>query len=140
MKTIGEQAKEFREGMGWGFARMVEEINKHTEDGLEVQRQSYTKLESVGDRMPGYLLQLAYAMGTKPEVLLKGEYVFGRENIESDDLPKRKKTSPAEALEIIAQAIANSPRRGSRALAGAIEDWSKDPTDESTIQTLLALL
>ena len=66
MKTIGEQAREFREWKGWNSREMAEAVG--------TSRQNIEKLELIGARQPKYLGDLAKAMGTSVEDLLNGRY------------------------------------------------------------------
>jgi len=70
MKTIGEQAKEFREAQGWSYTRMAQEVTKR--QGSPVSRQLITQLEEKGDRRPHYLIALAQVMGVSIDALLTG--------------------------------------------------------------------
>lgn len=73
MKSIGEQAKEFRERKGWNYTEMAAEVQKHFRDG-QVNRQKITQLEQAGARRPQYLGALAKAMGTTVEELEAGRW------------------------------------------------------------------
>ncbi|MNX77604.1 LexA repressor [compost metagenome] len=72
MKSIGEQAKEFRDSQGWTYTRMAKEVSRR--HGSAVSRQAITQLEDVGDRKPQYLQALALVMGTTTDALLAGTY------------------------------------------------------------------
>lgn len=72
MKSIGEQAKEFRETQGWNYTRMAEEVSKH--HAQPVSRQLITQLEEKGDRRPHYLAALATTMRITVDDLLAGKY------------------------------------------------------------------
>lgn len=72
MKTIGQQAKEFREWQGWNYSRMAREVSRR--HGAAVSRQAITQLEDVGDRKPQYLQALAQLMETTTDALLAGSY------------------------------------------------------------------
>lgn len=74
MKTVGEQAKEFRLAMGWSYTRMAEEVSKNHD--TPVSRQLITQLESAGDRKPHYLKALALTMQTTVDSLLAGNLTF----------------------------------------------------------------
>jgi len=67
MKTIGEQAKEFRDHMRWNTARMAKEVG--------TSRQNIESMEAKGDRIPRYLAQLAKTMGVSSDDLMAGRYV-----------------------------------------------------------------
>lgn len=71
MKSIGDQAREFRLWKGWNYTEMAAEVQKHFKDG-EVSRQKITQLEEAGARRPRYLAALAKAMGTTVEILEAG--------------------------------------------------------------------
>jgi len=66
MKTIGEQAKEFREHMGWNSTRMAREVG--------TSRQNIESMEAKGDRIPKYLAALAKTMGVSTDDLMVGRY------------------------------------------------------------------
>lgn len=66
MKTIGEQAKEYRLWRGWKTSDMAKAVG--------TSRQNIENLES-GARQPRYLADLARAMDVPVDVLLRGEYV-----------------------------------------------------------------
>lgn len=71
MKSIGEQAREFRQSKGWSYAQMAREVQKHFKTGT-VSRQKITQLEEKGDRRPHYIGALAKTMGTTIEALESG--------------------------------------------------------------------
>jgi len=71
MKSIGDQAKAFRQWMGWNYTELAREVQKHFKEGV-VNRQKITQLEEAGSRRPQYLAALAKAMGTTVEVLEAG--------------------------------------------------------------------
>lgn len=81
MKSIGDQAKAFREHKGWNFTEMAAEVQKHFPGG-KVNRQKITQLEEAGDRRPQYLAALAKAMRTTVEVLEAGKWRPPGEEIE----------------------------------------------------------
>jgi DNA-binding XRE family transcriptional regulator len=63
-KTLGQQAREFREAQGWNTTRMGE--------ALSTSRQNIESLEKEGNRIPKYIGDLAFLMGTTvDEMLLK---------------------------------------------------------------------
>lgn len=64
MKTIGEQAKEFREAKGWNSTRMAKEVG--------TSRQNIESLELRGNRKPHYIVDLARVMGTTVDGLMMG--------------------------------------------------------------------
>lgn len=66
MKTIGEQAKEFRLSKGWNTTDMARAVG--------TSRQNIESLEEKGDRIPRYLVNLAKAMGVSTDDLHKGKY------------------------------------------------------------------
>jgi transcriptional regulator with XRE-family HTH domain len=69
MKTIGEQAKAFREARGWSVKEMAAACG--------TSRQNIETLEAKGDRTPRYIKELARVMGTKVDVLMEGRYRVG---------------------------------------------------------------
>lgn len=73
MKTIGDQAKEFRLVKGWNKTEMAAAVQKHFSEG-PVNRQKITQLEEAGDRRPQYLAALAKTMGTTVETLEAGRW------------------------------------------------------------------
>lgn len=73
MKSIGEQAREFRESKDWNYTEMAKEVQKHYAEGT-VNRQKIKQLEDAGDRQPQYFAALAKAMGTTMEVLKAGAW------------------------------------------------------------------
>lgn len=72
MKSIGQQAKEFREWKGWNYTQMAAAVT--AAHGSPVSRQVITQLEEKGDRRPHYLTALARVMGMAPEELERGQY------------------------------------------------------------------
>ncbi|RYF33945.1 MAG: LexA family transcriptional repressor [Cytophagaceae bacterium] len=78
MKSIGEQAKEFRLSKGWNYVEMAKEVSRHHRS--TVTRQLITQLEDKGDRRPQYLSALAKAMGTTVEVLDEGKFSVASED------------------------------------------------------------
>lgn len=66
MKTIGEQAKEFRLSKGWNTTDMARAVG--------TSRQNIESLEEKGDRIPRYLVNLAKAMGVSTDDLHQGKY------------------------------------------------------------------
>jgi transcriptional regulator with XRE-family HTH domain len=62
MKTLGEQAKEFRESKGWNASQMAARVG--------TSRQNIESLEAIGNRIPKYLGQLAAVMGRPVDDLL----------------------------------------------------------------------
>lgn len=69
MKTIGEQAKEFRLSKGWNTTRMGKEVG--------TSRQNIEKLEEVGNRKPSYIVSLARVMGVTVDDLMRGATISG---------------------------------------------------------------
>jgi phage repressor protein C with HTH and peptisase S24 domain len=66
MKTIGEQAKEFRLSKAWNTTEMARAVG--------TSRQNIESLEEKSDRIPRYLVNLAKAMGVSTDDLHKGKY------------------------------------------------------------------
>jgi DNA-binding XRE family transcriptional regulator len=63
-KTLGQQAREFREARGWNTTQMGKELG--------TSRQNIESLEKEGNRIPKYIGDLAFVMGTTvDEMLLK---------------------------------------------------------------------
>ena len=83
MKTIGEQAQEFRLGMGWSPQEMAAAVSRHHPDG-KVSRQVIEQLEKASRRRPRYITALAKVMGTTVEALEAGAFSFGATPIEID--------------------------------------------------------
>ncbi len=71
MKTIGEQAQEYREARGWSTREMA--------DAVGTSRQNIETLEKRGDRQPRYVGELARVMGTTVDDLLQGRYKYDPE-------------------------------------------------------------
>lgn len=67
MKTIGEQAKEFRLSKGWNTTRMAQEVG--------TSRQNIESLEAVGNRQPKYISNLAKVMNRTVDELVNGSPV-----------------------------------------------------------------
>lgn len=136
MKTIGEQAKEFRIWKGWTYTRMAQEVSKHQE--TSVSRQKLTQLENAGDRRPHYLYALAQAMGTTSDTLLAGQYSVPSAQ-QDQDLDKQNHsraeephtpyqvTSPALAVQTLVQALsAMEPGIRDRA-SSLLSSLARDP-------------
>ena len=66
MKTVGEQAKEFRLSRGWNTTEMAAAVG--------TSRQNIESMEAKGNRVPRYLPELAKAMGVTTDDLHKGRY------------------------------------------------------------------
>lgn len=62
MKTLGDQAKAFREARGWKTAKMAEAV--------KTSRQNIESLEEHGNRIPKYIGDLALVMGRSVDELL----------------------------------------------------------------------
>lgn len=62
MKTVGEQAKEFRLAKKWNTTRMAKEVG--------TSRQNIEHLEARGDITPKYIAELAKVMGMSVDALL----------------------------------------------------------------------
>lgn len=62
MKTVGEQAKEFRLAKGWTATRMAKEV--------KTSRQNIEHLEARGGITPKYIAGLARVMGKSVDALL----------------------------------------------------------------------
>lgn len=73
MKTVGEQAREFRLARGWNTLEMATAVSRHHPDG-PVSRQVIEQLEKAGARRPRYMAALAKTMGTTVEVLEVGAF------------------------------------------------------------------
>ena len=67
MKTIGQQAQDYRLFRKWNSARMAAAVG--------TSRQNIETLEKVGTRTPHYISDLARVMETTVDLLLKGDYV-----------------------------------------------------------------
>lgn len=74
MKTIGDQAKEFRDAMGWSTTRMASEVTKKSQ-GKAVSRQNIEGLEAKGNRKPHFITALAATMGATVDDLYAGRYI-----------------------------------------------------------------
>lgn len=62
MKTLGDQAKAFRESRGWNSTQMAEAV--------DTSRQNIESLELHGNRIPKYIGALAVAMGRSVDDML----------------------------------------------------------------------
>lgn len=62
MKTLGEQARAFREARGWNSKQMAEAVG--------TSRQNIESLEAHGNRIPKYIGQLAVVMGVPVDEML----------------------------------------------------------------------
>jgi len=62
MKTVGEQARDFRLAKSWNTTRMAKEVG--------TSRQNIEHLEARGDITPKYIAGLAKAMGMSVDALL----------------------------------------------------------------------
>lgn len=137
MKTIGEQAKEFRIWKGWTYTRMAQEVSKHQK--TTVSRQKLTQLEEAGDRRPHYLYALAQAMGTTSDTLLAGQYAVPavpsaprdqeKQNHAQAEAPRApyQVVSPALAVQTLAQALsAMEPAIRDRA-SSLLSSLARDP-------------
>lgn len=66
MKTIGDRAKEFRESRGWNTSEMAKAVG--------TSRQNIESLETIGDRKPRYIADLARVMGVSVDDLLRSSH------------------------------------------------------------------
>lgn len=62
MKTLGQQAKDFRESKKWGARQLAEAVG--------TSRQNIESLELKGNRVPKYIGKLAIAMNTTTDAML----------------------------------------------------------------------
>lgn len=155
MKTIGQQAQQYRVFRGWNSTRMAKEVG--------TSRQNIESLEKVGARTPHYISDLARVMKTSVDVLMRGEYSVESSFLDDQDHVKRtlhprnsmisvpaysdNHTSPSDngidiyqALEKVAWAISKSPHRGSDALSGVFASLCKEPENQLYIEMLERLL
>jgi SOS-response transcriptional repressor LexA len=95
MKSIGEQAREFREAMGWTYTEMAKAVQRHAA-GQKVNRQKIKQLEDTPERVPRYIAALARTMGTTVEALQAGEAVPHKEKDGSTDQPIAQDLSDLE--------------------------------------------
>src|SRR5213075_2850359 len=117
MKTIGEQAKAFRDARGWSTKQMAA--------ACKTSRQNIETLEAKGDRTPRYIKELARAMGTTVDVLMEGRYRLGDAPIvEAPTLPTSQAQEglpePDEltgALRVLAAALRASDKATRSAIA-----------------------
>jgi DNA-binding XRE family transcriptional regulator len=63
MKSLGEQAREYRETLGWDTAEMATKVG--------TSRQNIESLEKAGNRIPRYIGQLARVMKTPVDTLMQ---------------------------------------------------------------------
>jgi transcriptional regulator with XRE-family HTH domain len=128
MKTIGEQAKEFREAKGWNTSRMAKEVG--------TSRQSIENLEAAGDRTPRYIKELARVMGTTVDALMAGPS------------PHQLATVPpqiggqaatlAQTLESLRGYLLASDNHD--AVSGLLAKLAQNPEDVRTVAAILAML
>jgi phage repressor protein C with HTH and peptisase S24 domain len=66
MRSVGDQAREYRLARGWNTRQMAEAVG--------TSRQNIENLEAGDARKPQYIVELARAMGTTVDVLLAGTF------------------------------------------------------------------
>ena len=123
MRTIGEQAKAFRESRDWTVKEMAA--------ACKTSRQNIETLEAKGARTPRYIKELAKVMGTTVDVLMEGRYRVGSAPIIEAPAPAPTPTQQprAEAGEVMSAVMT---------LAGALSKLDK-PTREG-VAGMLAML
>jgi len=121
MKTIGEQAMEYRLFKGWTTVEMAREVSKYHPDG-PVSRQVLEQLEKTGARRPRYLAALAKVMGTTVECLESGRFVVG----ESDQHIKSHEDDETEGIKILQFDTGGAMGHGVvlRDQPGVIKSWT----------------
>lgn len=121
MKTIGEQAMEYRLSKGWTTVEMAREVSKYHPDG-PVSRQVLEQLEKTGARRPRYLAALAKVMGTTVECLESGRFVVG----ESDQHIKSHEDDETEGIKILQFDTGGAMGHGVvlRDQPGVIKSWT----------------
>ena len=141
MRTIGEQAKAFRDSRGWTPKQMAA--------ACKTSRQNIETLESVGDRIPKYIKELAKVMGTTVDVLMEGRYRVGDVPIvEAAPLPasQAQRTQPEPdqvmaALRVLAESLGAADKVTRSAVAPMLSILALEPDQlENVIATLGKLL
>jgi transcriptional regulator with XRE-family HTH domain len=123
MKTIGEQAKAFRESRGWSVKEMAA--------ACKTSRQNIETLEAKGDRVPRYIKELAHVMGTTVDTLMEGRYrVDGASKAAAPTLSPRMADRALQEPDEIARAL--------RVLAHAVT--GVDKATQAAVTHLVSLL
>lgn len=104
MKTLGDQAKDFRVSKGWSPAEMAQAVG--------TSRQNINSLEDHGNRIPKYIGTLAAVMGKRVDDMLAEAGLSGRAapTIPAAQLPgfgdpSQTAGSVAEAVTVLADAL-----------------------------------
>ena len=123
MKTIGEQAKAFREARGWSPKEMAA--------ACKTSRQNIETLEAKGARTPRYIKELARVMGTTVDVLMEGRYEMGsaldQTSIAGPVEPAPTSDNVTRALEILAAALKPADKVTRSAIAPLLSLLATEP-------------
>ena len=122
MKTIGEQAKAFREARGWSPKEMAA--------ACKTSRQNIETLEAKGARTPRYIKDLARVMGTTVDVLMEGRYEMGAIAVQApiaqvEAAPSHDKVT--RALEVLAAALRPADKVTRSAVAPLLSLLAAEP-------------
>lgn len=143
MKSIGDQAQEFRERMGW--------TTKQLAFACGTSRQNIETLEKVGSRTPKYVQTLAKVMGTTVDTLMQGKYVFDPEHKPDVQVPANgrghaRPAGPSEgdlaaAVAILSSAIQSADELTRIQLEPLASLWARKPDVDGLIaQRIVKLL
>lgn len=132
MKTIGEQAKEYRESRGWSTKEMAA--------ACKTSRQNIETLEAKGARTPRYIKELARVMGTTVDVLMEGRYKSDAASApEKPAAPQQAQKNQLDtdelltAIHVIAKAIAEADELTRVSVEPLIALLAKHPEKVSNI-------
>lgn len=130
MKSIGQQAKEFRTAMGWNWVEMAAAVSRNSP--VPVLRQSIKNLEDAGDRMPSYLRALAKTMGVSSDTLLDG--LYSPSNAPDTGQPVAQEVQAnytditvAQGIETIQQALLGMTPTARASAATLLSSMARDP-------------
>lgn len=119
MKTIGQQAKAFREhpDRNWSIAVMAAKVG--------TTRQNIENLECGRVDLPKYILNLADVMQTSTDTLL-GRPEVSRVVAMQDTPPYHRSQTLESALDFIGEALSNAPAERHDALAHNLAGWARE--------------
>lgn len=144
MRTIGEQAKEFREARKWSVKEMAA--------ACKTSRQNIETLEAKGNRTPRYIKQLAHVMGTTIDVLMEGRYRLedaGGSEIKHVEAAKPTSSDEASnhpddvihAIEVIARLLSTTDKVTRSAIASSFSLLATEPDQlKNVVATVRKLL
>lgn len=137
MKTIGEQAKAFREARGWSPKEMAA--------ACKTSRQNIETLEAKGARTPRYIKELARVMGTTVDVLMEGRYEMGAAEAQAtrpailEAAPSADKVT--RAIEVLAAALQPMDKATRSAIAASFSLLAAEPDQlQNVVATVRKLL